>query len=196
MLLPIILTLILGIIVGMENIMPEIIIKKAPTVILFLLIFVVGIDIGSSRGVLKGVKRYGIKILLIPLLVALGSIVFGLCAGYLMGMKPNHAMAVASGFGWYSLSGILISNLANIELGTLAFLTNIAREVFSFLLIPVVSKRGRFIAVAPGGATSMDSTLPFIVKYAGAEIAIVGVISGVILSALVPILVPFFLALH
>ncbi len=196
MLLPIILTLILGIIVGMENIMPEIIIKKAPTVILFLLIFVVGIDIGSSRGVLKGVKRYGIKILLIPLLVALGSIVFGLCAGYLMGMNPNHAMAVASGFGWYSLSGILISNLANIKLGTLAFLTNIAREVFSFLLIPVVSKRGRFIAVAPGGATSMDSTLPFIVKYAGAEIAIVGVISGVILSALVPILVPFFLTLH
>ncbi len=190
-----IVALIIGILIGMSHVVPLFILKQAPSTILLLLLFIVGIDIGSNKNVMKEIKRFGLKVIFLPLFIVLGSLAGGLFSGYLLNMKYCDALAIASGFGWYSLSGILVSNLANVELGTLAFLANLARELFSFFIIPLISKRGKLICIAPGGATSMDSTLPFIVRYGGSEIAIVAIVSGIVLSALVPIMVPFFLSL-
>jgi uncharacterized membrane protein YbjE (DUF340 family) len=42
----------------------------------------------------------------------------------------------------------------------------------------------------------MDTTLPIIVKYSGKAYAMTSVISGIVLTCLVPVLVPFILALR
>jgi uncharacterized membrane protein YbjE (DUF340 family) len=49
---------------------------------------------------------------------------------------------------------------------------------------------GRWGAVAVAGATAMDTSLPFIVKNAGREMAIAAFVSGVLLTVAMPVLVP------
>ncbi len=78
-------------------------------------------------------------------------------------------------------------------LGAIAFLTNVFREMITVILIPILAKRlNGYTAIAPAGATSMDTTLPLIAKATNPEIAIISFINGVILSSLVPVLVTFF----
>jgi uncharacterized membrane protein YbjE (DUF340 family) len=109
-------------------------------------------------------------------------------------MVAKEAMAVGAGFGWYSLSAVLITKIHSVELGSVAFLTNVFRELLTIISLPFVVKYiGKIPSIGPGGATTMDVTLPLIKKVAGEEIAVPAFISGVVLSSLVPILVPFIL---
>ena len=82
-------------------------------------------------------------------------------------------------------------HLVGPDVGTMALLTNVFREVLSILMLPLVVRYlGKTAAVAPGGATTMDTTLPFVVRYAGSEMSILAFVSGVTLSLLVIVLVP------
>lgn len=96
---------------------------------------------------------------------------------------------------WYSLSAIMITPYSK-ELSVLAFLTNVCREVFAIVLIPLVAKYiGSEEAIAPSGATAMDTTLPIISKATDARTAIIAFITGFILTLSVPILVTLLLSL-
>jgi len=163
---------------------------------LAVLLFGVGIDIGASREVLKNLKLMGWQILLIPVIIAVGSLVGSLLTGLLMGYPGNQAAAVGAGFGWYSLSGVLLSELHSAQLGSVAFLTNVFRELITVLILPFVAKYfGRMATIAPGGATTMDVTLPLVKRSGGEAVVIPAFISGVVLTALVPILVPFLITI-
>lgn len=160
---------------------------------LALLLFFVGIDIGSNRGILGKIRKIGFKVFLVPLMVAAGSIIGTTLAGILMGMSPGESAAIGAGFGWYSLSAIELSK-HSAYLGTLAFVTNISREVIALVTIPFIAKFvGKLEAIAPAGATAMDTVLPVISRSTNAHIAIISFITGVVLSSLVPVLVPFFM---
>jgi uncharacterized membrane protein YbjE (DUF340 family) len=158
-----------------------------------LLLFFVGIDIGSNRGILGKIRRIGFKVFLVPLMVAVGSILGTSLAGFLMGMNLIESAAIGAGFGWYSLSAIELSK-HSAYLGTLAFVTNISREVIALVSIPFIAKYiGKVEAIAPAGATAMDTVLPVISRSTNAHIAIISFITGVVLSSLVPILVPLIM---
>ncbi len=160
---------------------------------LALLLFFVGIDIGSHRGILGKIRRIGFKVFLVPLMVALGSILGTTLAGILMGMSPVESAAVGAGFGWYSLSAIELSK-HSAYLGTLAFVTNISREIIALVSIPFIAKYiGKLEAIAPAGATAMDTVLPVISRSTNAHIAIISFITGVVLSSMVPVLVPLIM---
>lgn len=158
---------------------------------LMLLIFSVGIEVGTNKTVFRKIREYNVRILVIPFGVAVGSISGGLLMGLMLGQPPNVSGAISSGFGFYSLSAVLLREMGGSQIGTIAFITNILRELLSFLIIPVVAKYlGKYAAVAPSGATAMDTTLPVIAKATDDETALMAVISGVVLTALVPVLVP------
>lgn len=160
---------------------------------LCLLLFFVGIDIGKNKNILKEIKKTGHLFFIIPIGVALGSILGALFIGLLLGYPINEAGAIGSGFGWYTLSSIIIAPYSS-ELSVLAFLTNVMREVFAIALIPIIAKKIGFIeAIAPAGATAMDTTLPIISRNTNSETAVLSFSTGLILSTLVPILVPLFL---
>lgn len=160
---------------------------------LALLLFFVGIDIGSNRGILGKIRRIGLKVFLVPLMVAVGSIFGTTLAGIFMGMSAVESAAIGAGFGWYSLSAIELSK-HSAYLGTLAFVTNISREIIALVSIPFIAKYiGKLEAIAPAGATAMDTVLPVISRSTNAHIAIISFITGVVLSSMVPILVPFIM---
>lgn len=163
---------------------------------LYLLIFCVGIDIGLNKHIFKDLKKHSLIILIVPTSIIIGSLVGGLISGYIFHIPKNLSLAISSGFGWYSLSGIILTQLDSVEIGTIAFLTNIFRELITVVSIPFIAKYlNDYTAIAPAGATSMDSTLPIISKYTNPETVVIAFINGILLSGLVPVLVPFFYSL-
>jgi uncharacterized membrane protein YbjE (DUF340 family) len=158
------------------------------------LILTVGIELGYNRSVFHRLRVLGPKMLLIPFSIVLGSLTGGLMAAFILQREIGISLSIASGFGWYSLSGILLTRLVNAEVGAIAFLCNVFRELMAVMIIPVIAKHLNFLtSIAPAGATSMDSTLPIISKSTDSETSLISFINGFTLSALVPFLVPFFL---
>lgn len=158
---------------------------------LYILMFLVGIGIGSDTNIWSILKKMNIKILLVPLTVVTGTLsgTF-LCSFILNDISYIDSMAIGSGFGYYSLSSIIISKIRNETLGVMALISNISREIITLLATPFLVKYfGRLAPIASGGATSMDTTLPVIAKYSGKEYAVISVFSGVILTILVPFII-------
>lgn len=159
------------------------------------LLFFVGIDIGKNKDVMKQIKEIGLKAISTPLMVGIGSIVGAMVGGSLLGYSLKDAGAIGAGFGWYSLSAIIIAPYSS-ELSALAFMANVSREVLAIITIPLVAKYvGYTEAIAPAGATAMDTTLPIISKCTDGKTAIISFVTGLILSVLVPVLVPIFIGL-
>ena len=187
--------LILGIICGI--ILPQtttILIADSSSVMLLLLLFCVGIDMGVNKEVFQQIRQLGLRILFIPFGVILGSLCGGALSACIMNMPVNEGLAISSGLGWYSLSGILITNAGNPTGGTISFLSNVFREMLTFISIPFLVKYlNVYTAIAPAGATAMDTTLGVIKKNTDTKTAILAFVSGAICTLIVPVLVPIFL---
>ncbi len=123
----------------------------------------------------------------------MGSLTGGIITAMFFELSIKSALSIAAGFGWYSLSAVMLTSLESAQIGTIAFLTNVFREMITVILIPILAKKlNGYTAIAPAGATSMDTTLPLIAKATNPEIAVIAFINGVILSSLVPVFVTFF----
>ncbi len=162
---------------------------------LYLLMFLVGIGVGSNKESLNLIKSVNFKILLVPLSVITGTYIgvsfFALIQNEL---SLIDSLAVGSGFGYYSLSSVLISEVSGDTLGVIALLSNITREIITLLLTPVFARYfGKLAPISSGGATAMDTTLPVITKFIGSDYAIISVFSGVVLTILVPFLIAIIL---
>ncbi len=153
---------------------------------LYLLLFVMGLAFGIDGEAGAKLKSKGLKILIFPLVVALGSVVGGLIGGLIFNLNVYGSMAVTAGYGWYTLTGPLLSQTLGAEWGALGFTTNFLRELITILCIPLIVKVDKLAPVASGGATTMDTTLPVIVRYCGSDVLITAFSSGFILSLVAP----------
>ncbi|ASJ06738.1 lysine exporter LysO family protein [Thermococcus pacificus] len=163
-------------------------------VMLYLLILIIGIDLGGSFR-LGEIKKLGKLAVKLPLGTLIGSLIGGLVASLLLGIELKWGLAVSAGCGWYSLTGPLIGQYSAVY-GTLGFLANLMREILTVLFYPLAIKRlPKELAVSMGGATTMDTTLPLLTKFGGSEVALIAFVHGFVLTALVPFVVPFILQL-
>lgn len=191
----ILIVLVLGI--GAGYFMPadlSALIDSASSYMLWILLFSVGIDMGLNKEVFTRIKELGFKILLIPFGVVVGSLCGGILTALLVKLSIKEGLAISAGLGWYSLSGILITEAGNPVGGTISFLANVFREMLTFIVVPfVASHMNYYCAIAPAGATAMDTTLGIISKNTNGTIAVLSFVSGVICTLIVPVLVPIFL---
>lgn len=155
---------------------------------LYLLLFFVGIDIGNSGDIFPKLKKFGKKIWILPISTIIGSLLGGYIGSIITSLSVGQGIAVSSGLGWYSLSAIELSKISA-ELGSLAFLTNVFRELIAIFSVPFIAKYiGSLESVSVAGATAMDSLLPIINQNNSADVSIVAFFSGIILTSSVPIL--------
>ena len=162
------------------------------------MIFIAGIEIGSNRGILKRICNLhrALLALAIPLAVACGSICGALLLGHIAGLSAYDSLLVGGGLGWYSFSSVVISAMYSTEIGTVAFLANMMREISGFFLIPLLVRVHKFLALAPSGAATMDSGLPVVIKYTNLHVGMYSFINGLVLTLIVPVLISWLLSLR
>lgn len=189
---------ILGIAAGLSGMVPESLIDGDLTFYaLCALLLCVGIGIGSDRNIVTKFKSLDVRMALLPLGTALGTFAGSLVVSFILsGRSPLDCLAVGSGFGYYSLSSIFITEYKGAELGTIALLANIIREMVTLLLSPVLAKAfGPLAPISSGGVTSMDTTLPIIMASSGEQYSAVSIFHGFILDFSIPFLVTFWCTL-
>jgi uncharacterized membrane protein YbjE (DUF340 family) len=185
-------TLALGVIAGylnnnFLNVIPNALVSdQLFSVTLTVLLFVFGFSFGLDKGAMDKMKKTGPKILAFPLFVVLGSLLGGLVGGLILRINVARAMAVSAGYGWYTLSGPLIGQLFGAQLGTLGFAANFFRELLTITAIPLMVKLDKYAPIASGGATTMDTTLPVIMRYCGGDMLITAFSNGLILTLIAP----------
>ncbi len=187
---------VLGIFIGLYNLLPQIFVEIDFSIYaLYILMFLVGVGIGADKKVWEILKNAKLKIVLVPLTVIVGTAIgVTIVSLFLKDVSLRESLAIGAGYGYYSLSSILISQISGEALGVVALIANIAREITTLLVTPLFAKYfGKIAPIASGGATSMDTTLPIIIKFVGKEYAIISVFSGIVLTMLVPFAVAFIL---
>ena len=161
---------------------------------LYALMFLVGISIGSDTQALKAIRGQHWKILWVPVATWAGTLAGTALASLLLPSRNlADCLAVGSGFGYYSLSSIFITEYRGAELGTIALAANIIREIITLLSAPLlVCWFGKLAPICTGGATTMDTTLPVITRFSGKEFVVISIFHGFIVDFSVPFLVTFF----
>ncbi len=184
-------SLILGVVCGQWLFSPDLVSLFGPIsdYTLYILMFAVGLSVGSNKQVFHRLRQYHVKILIIPGGIIVGTVLAGFLCYLIVDMPLRDCLAVVCGLGWYSLSGVLLTNLAGATLGTMAFFSNLLREILSFLTIPFIAKHlNHYAAIAPAAATSEDTTLPLLMRCTSEDVAVMAVVNGVVCSALVPVI--------
>ena len=132
--------------------------------------------------------------MLLPLLTILGTLAGAAAVSLVLPHRQlTDCLAIGSGFGYYSLSSIFITQYRGPELGTIALLANISREILTLLCAPLLARYfGKLAPISVGGATTMDTTLPIITRSSGQDFVIVSIFHGFCVDFSVPFLVTFF----
>lgn len=164
------------------------------TVGLCILLLFVGMDLGLSGTVIRDIKSVGLRVLLIPVAVAAGSLGGSVIGAMILPLPLNECLSIGSGLGWYSLSSGILLDAGFVTAGAIAFMHNVMRELFSIIFIPVVAKHIGYVeSIALPGSPAMDVCLPIVERSTNGNIAVYSFVSGFILSMAVPFLVPLFI---
>ena len=193
----IVVAVVLGMAVG-HFILPDALVSHCSQIIqlgLYLLLFLVGLDMGRQEGMLENIRQAGLGVLLVPVAVMVGTFAVTALAGLFLPLGPKDCVAASAGFGWYSLAPTLLAPYS-LSVSATAFLSNIMHELFSIVLVPIVAHRLGYIeAVALPGATAMDTVLPVVVSATDQRMAISSFPSAAVLSLSVPFFTPAIIAL-
>lgn len=170
--------------------------------ILYALMLQVGIGIGSNKSLRESLRHVSPKILLVPLATITGTLLFSAVASLLLSQwSVFDCMAVGSGFAYYSLSSILITQFKEpsigmqlaTELGTIALLSNIIREMMALVGAPLIRRYfGKLAPISAAGVNSMDVLLPSITRCSGKEVVPIAICHGILVDLSVPFFVNLF----
>lgn len=183
---------VLGVCLGRLDLAPALLMDSRVTfAALCCLLFCVGMSIGSNDNIVSEFRSLNPRLALLPVATILGSFAGSLVAWlFLQYRGVTDCMAVGSGFAYYSISSIFITQYRGAELGTVALLANIYREILTLLVAPLLAKVfGPLAPISSGGATTMDATLPIISQTCGQQYVVVSLFHGFVVDFSVPFLV-------
>ena len=183
---------VLGVCLGRLDLAPALSMDSRVTfAALCCLLFCVGMSIGSNDNIVSEFRSLNPRLALLPVATILGSFAGSLVAWlFLQYRGVTDCMAVGSGFAYYSISSIFITQYRGAELGTVALLANIYREILTLLIAPLLAKVfGPLAPISSGGATTMDTTLPIISQTCGQQYVVVSLFHGFVVDFSVPFLV-------
>ena len=187
-----------GCIIGLFHLLPKWITDSGFSFYaLCCLIFSTGMGVGSDSNALNSFRSINPRVTLLPFLTMFGTLAAtAMVSIFLPQRSLTEVLSVGSGMAYYSLSSILITEYKGPELGTVALMTNVFREIITLLSSPLIARWfGRLAPISCGGASSMDSTLPIITRVCGKEFVPVSFYHGFVVDTSVPLWVCFFCSL-
>ena len=186
---------VLGIICGVMHWLPDLnAYGNLSLWTLYALLFCIGMTVGNNTTLLKSFTKLNPRLMLLPLMTIVGTLAATAIASLALPHRSlTDCLAVGSGFGYYSLSSILITQYRGPDLGTVALLANIIREVITLLGAPLLVRYfGPLSPISSGGATTMDTTLPIITLTSGEGFVLLSLFHGFLVDFSVPFLVTLF----
>ncbi|MBQ0079898.1 MAG: lysine exporter LysO family protein [Eubacterium sp.] len=165
---------------------------------LCVLIVIIGFELGLSGTVVSNIKKAGLRILVIPLAIVIGSFIFGSGAAFLMGFSIKESLAIVGGFGWYSYAPVVISAAGQqyAVASAVAFMHNVFRETFGIIFIPIFAKKiGYLESLALPGIGTMDVCMPMVENSCREDTVAYGFISGFLICILTSAGVPLLMNL-
>ena len=178
---------------GADNYLP----KQASFYSLCILLMCVGFSIGQNDELRRNFRHIKKEFILMPVITIIGTWAGALLTALMITNRSlADWLAVSSGFGYYSLSSMLITEMRNVELGTVALMYNVLREVTTLLFAPLLLRLfGPLAPISIGGATTADTTLPIISRISGTQFVPIAIFHGLVVDLSVPLLVPLFCSL-
>ena len=161
------------------------------TIALIVLYICVGISQGANKEVFVYLRLIGFRIILIPAAILFGSLIGGIVSGIILRLPLHISTTAAAGMSFYSITGAYMTQQYGIEIGTYGFIVNIMREFLTVLTMPLLIKISPGALIAGGAAGDMDTMLAPITKFVGLRLSLVTLLTGMILTFVVPILLPF-----
>lgn len=186
---------VLGALCGVYHLIPyDVTQSKLSFYALCALMFSVGVSVGNDPQTLRNFRSLNPRLIFLPVMTILGTLAgCAVVSLFLSHRSVTDCMAVGAGFGYYSLSSIFITEYKGPELGTIALLSNITREIITLLFAPLLVRWfGNLAPISAGGATTMDTTLPIITRYSGQSFVVVSIFHGFVVDFSVPFLVTLF----
>ena len=186
---------VLGALCGVYHLIPyDFTQSKLSFYALCALMFSVGVSVGNDPQTLRNFRSLNPRLIFLPVMTILGTLAgCAVVSLFLSHRSVTDCMAVGAGFGYYSLSSIFITEYKGPELGTIALLSNITREIITLLFAPLLVRwDGNLAPISAGGATTMDTTLPIITRYSGQSFVVVSIFHGFVVDFSVPFLVTLF----
>lgn len=163
---------------------------------LYFLMTLVGISLGKDERMVDILRTLRPRTLLLPLATGVGTLAGSALACLALKYSLTECLAVGSGFVYYSLSSVIITMSKGAELGAVALMANITRELLTFVAAPAIVRfLGPECLISCGGASTMDSTLPTVARHAGVQWTFISIVHAMLLDFSVPFLVPFFCSL-
>lgn len=158
------------------------------------LLISVGFSVGNDPTTWQRFKALNPRLAWLPVMTILGTLAGSMAVSLLLPHRSiTDCLASGSGFAYYSLSSILITQYKGAELGTVALLANIAREIITLIGAPLMVRWfGTLSPISAGGATTMDTTLPIITRTCGQQFVVLSLFHGFCVDFSVPFLVTFF----
>lgn len=183
-----------GILCGRADVWPQWVSSSTVSMTaLCALLLCVGMGIGSNPDMKSEFRSLNPRVALLPLATILGSWAGAAIAFLVLQRTLTDCLAISSGFAYYSLSSIFLTEYRGIELGTIALVANLVREAITLLGTPLLARIfGPLAPISAGGATTMDTTLPIITHTCGQRFTILAIFHGFIVDFSVPFLVTFW----
>lgn len=183
-----------GILCGRADVLPQWVSSSTVSMTaLCALLLCVGMGIGSNPDMKSEFRSLNPRVALLPLATILGSWAGAAIAFLVLQRTITDCLAISSGFAYYSLSSIFLTEYRGIELGTIALVANLVREAITLLGTPLLARIfGPLAPISAGGATTMDTTLPIITHTCGQRFTILAIFHGFIVDFTVPFLVTFW----
>ena len=192
---------LIGCLVGVFY-MVDVDVHQISMVTLYVLMFLIGLNLGCNQNFKEFTSQLSFKIFLVPIATVSGTFLFSALAGFLLSQwSIFDCMAVGSGFACYSVSSMLITQIKSpslgvqlaTELGTIALLSNIFREMFTLIGAPLIRKYFGYLApISAAGIGSSDIALQVVAQYSGKDAVPIAIIHGLLINISVPFFVSVF----
>ena len=185
---------VIGLLGGIEKMVPAWLLNgEVSFVALCGLLLFVGLGIGLNPEMKKEVRSLSPRMALLPVVTIIGSWFGALLIWTDLHRTLSDCMAINSGFAYYSLSSIFSTEYRGAELGTIALLANIIREMLTLLGAPLMARWfGPLAPISAGGATTMDTTLPILSQTVGQRYIALSIYHGFVVDFTVPFLVSWW----